>query len=194
MKRWLIRVLLLGIVGALAAAAFLGSRGPALWQRQYYPLKYEAEILDSARRHAINPYLIAAVINSESNWNADAESHAGAVGLMQVMPATAADMARNGAVDSAAFPLDRLSDPGVNIEYGTAYLRYLVSRYHEVEVALAAYNAGLSVADRWIAEGGDIRDAIDYPETKRYVLKVVRAREQYESLYPHAFDGWTESE
>lgn len=187
------RLVLLGVVGALAAVAFLGSRGPAPWQRQYYPLKYEAEILDSARRHHINPYLIAAVIDSESDWNAAAGSSAGAVGLMQLMPATARDMATSGAVDASVYPLERLTDPAVNIEYGTAYLRYLVSRYHEVEVALAAYNAGLGVADGWAAQGEDIRDAIDYPETKHYVLKVVRARERYESLYPHTFDGWTES-
>ena len=80
-----------------------------------------------------------------------------------------------------------MSDPAVNIEYGTAYLRFLVSRYHEVETALAAYNAGLRHADEWKKKGGDIRSAIAYPETKTYVLRVVRGRDRYQALYPDSF-------
>jgi soluble lytic murein transglycosylase len=82
----------------------------------------------------------------------------------------------------------------VNIEYGTAYLRQLVERYHEVETALAAYNAGMGNADEWAETGGDIRDAIEFSETKHYVLRVVRARDVYEELYPEAFPEWEASD
>jgi soluble lytic murein transglycosylase len=182
-----IRWLLVGIVLSFALATWLFLRGPVFWQRQYYPLRYEAQIADSASRHHISPFLVAAIINAESSWRADRKSGAGAVGLMQVMPDTATELARRGTVDATEFPVARLSEPGVNIEYGTAYVRYLVARYHELQTALAAYNAGLRHADEWAKKGGDIRTAIEYPETKHYVLRVTRGKERYEALYPEAF-------
>lgn len=184
------RLAIVGVVLALAAITFLFLRGPDFWQRRYYPLRYEAEITASAARHEVSPYLIAAVITAESGWDPDARSGVGAVGLMQVMPSTAAEFARRGTVDAKAFPPDKLSDPSVNIEYGAAYLRYLVARYHEIETALAAYNAGLANADAWAEQGGNIREQIEYPETKHFVLKVVRGKDRYEALYPNAFEGW----
>jgi soluble lytic murein transglycosylase len=109
---------------------------------------------------------------------------------MQVLPKNAEQFARWKRVDAKRFPPGQLSDPAVNIEYGTAYLRYLVERYHEVETALAAYNAGLRHVDEWAAAGGDIRDAIAFPETRHYVLRVSRGRDRYEALYPDAFPTW----
>ena len=184
--RWVIAAAVL----VLGAATLLGARGPAWFQRLYYPLEYRDEIRASAGRHQINPFLIAAVIEAESDFAPEIRSNAGAVGLMQVMPRTAEDMSRKRLVSSEVVEGKALSDPSANIEYGTAYLRYLVDRYHEVETVLAAYNAGLRHADRWSDVGGDIREAIEFPETKRYVLRVVRARERYERLYPDAFKGW----
>jgi soluble lytic murein transglycosylase len=106
---------------------------------------------------------------------------------MQLMPETALDLASTGVVDRKTFPPTLLTDPAVNIEYGAAYLRFLVNRYHEVETALAAYNAGLRHADEWKKKGGDIRAAIAYPETKNYVIRVVRGRGRYQHLYPNDF-------
>jgi len=183
-----IRWLLLGIVVSLALTTWLYLRGPAFWQRTYYPLHYQAEIAESASRHRVNPYLVAAIINAESGWKPDRQSSVGAIGLMQVMPSTAKDLARTGKVDSAKYPTSRLSDPSVNIEYGTAYVRYLVDRYHEIQTVLAAYNAGLRHADEWAHKGGAITTAIEFPETKHYVLRVSRGKERYESLYPDTFE------
>jgi soluble lytic murein transglycosylase len=188
--RWVI----LGVVILLAAVAFLFLRGPEAWQRRYYELDHRDQILVSAKRHKVNPYLIAAVIEAESDWVEDAQSAVGAQGLMQVMPSTAEELARRGKVDARSYPADSLSDPGVNIEYGAAYLRYLVERYHEIEPALAAYNAGLANVDTWVAEGGDIRERIEFPATRFFVLKVSRARDRYEALYPDAFEGWKASD
>ena len=184
--RWAIA----GVVLALGLLTFLGVRGPAWFQRIYYPLRYREEIAAAARRYRVNPYLIAAVIKAESDFDPTTRSSAGAIGLMQVMPKTAEDMVRKNLVRKSVVEGRDLSDPAANIEYGSAYLRYLVDRYHEIETVLAAYNAGLRHADEWSAEGGDIRDAIRFPETKQHVLKVVRARERYERLYPSAFPGW----
>jgi len=181
------RYALLGIIVVLAAATFLYLRGPAFWQRRYYPLSYTQAIATSSARHEVSPQLIAAVINAESKWDPQTRSSAGAVGLMQILPSTAEDLAQSGAVNADKYPLDALSEPAVNIEYGTAYLRYLVDRYHEIETVLAAYNAGLRHADEWAAKGGDIRAAIEFPETKHYVLRVMRGKDRYEELYPDAF-------
>lgn len=188
------RLAIIAVLLGLALVAGLFLRGPESWQRRYYPLDHVEAIEDSAKRHKVSPYLIASVIWAESDWNAEARSAAGAIGLMQVLPSTAKDLARWGIVDGERFPVDSLSDPDVNIEYGAAYIRYLVRRYHEIEAALAAYNAGLRNADRWVAEGGDIRDHIDFPATRHYVLKVVRGKDRYEALYPQAFEGWRTGE
>lgn len=182
----------LGVVLLLALWAFLFLRGPAFWQRAYYPLRYEDAIESASSRHRVSPYLIAAVIDAESDWDPSARSAVGAEGLMQVMPSTANELADRGIVDRERFAPEELEDPVVNIEYGAAYLRYLVERYHEIETALAAYNAGLANADAWAEEGGDIRERIEFPETRHFVLKVSRGKDRYEALYPDAFEGWTE--
>jgi soluble lytic murein transglycosylase len=186
-SRWPVRWLLLGVILVLGIVTLLFLRGPSFWQRQYYPLGYQTEIAESAARHRISPYLVAAVINAESSWGAEQVSGVGAIGLMQVMPQTARDLAGSKRVDRRKFPPDKLLDPATNIEYGTAYLRYLVDRYHEVEMALAAYNAGLSRVDQWAKKGNNIRSTIEFPETKKYVLKVIRGKERYEALHPDAF-------
>lgn len=152
-----------------------------------YPLRYTEYIQQSATEHEVNPYWVCAVIKAESDWDASAESDAGAVGLMQMLPSTAQEMADWGLVDASVYPVEDLADPRVNIEYGTAYLRYLVERYHEMEPAIAAYNAGMANVDSWLENGEDIRDVIEFPETDSYLLEVVWNKERYETLYPDAF-------
>lgn len=188
----LYRVAIVAVIVLLGAATFLFLRGPGAWQRRYYPLPPErlASISRSANRHEVSPYLVASVIDAESNWDPGARSAAGAVGLMQIMPSTAEELANRGIVDAKRYPVEGLAEPAVNIEYGSAYLRLLVERYHEVETALAAYNAGLANADSWARQGGDIRDHIEFPETRHFVLKVSRGKDRYEALYPDAFEGW----
>lgn len=183
------RLVILGVVMLLAALTFLFLRGPAAWQRLHYPLpdEYRPMIAASAERHTVNPYLVAAIIQGESRWRSDVVSKAGAVGLMQVLPMTAGDLRGRVAADSDPTAAG-LTDPATNIEYGTAYMRLLVERYHEIEPALAAYNAGMGNVDAWIARGDDIREAIEFPETRHYVLRVMRAKDVYERLYPDAFE------
>ncbi len=181
------RTMLVGILVVLGMLTGVFSQGPNEARESFYPLEYQREIADAAARHQISPYLIAAVIKAESNWNPQAQSHVGAIGLMQVMPDTAQDMARWGKVDAAKFSPENLNDPATNIEYGTAYLRYLVDRYHEIEPVIAAYNAGPGRVDTWIKSGDDIRKAITFPETSAYLLKVVRNKEAYERIYAGVF-------
>ncbi len=150
------------------------------------PMRHEEIIREQAREKGVPADLIAGVIYAESKFS-DQTSHAGARGLMQVTPATARAIAlRTG---GTAFREDDLSDPDVNIRYGTWYLRNLLDRYGEnVMLALAAYNAGQGNVDQWIAReqqaGRSLTiDAIPFAETRAYVQRVLDAREDYRRTY-----------
>lgn len=117
--------------------------------------KFDPIITKVAKRDKLDPALVKAVINTESGWNPYAVSSKGAMGLMQLIPATAQ---RYGVGDPF--------DPTQNVEGGVAYLRTLLDRYHgNLTKSLAAYNAGERAVD---ASGG----VPPYPETRNYVRKV----------------------
>ncbi|HVB39040.1 MAG TPA: lytic transglycosylase domain-containing protein [Vicinamibacterales bacterium] len=120
------------------------------------PGRYDGLIARHARQQRLSPDLVRAVIQVESGFDPNAQSPKGALGLMQLMPATAAEFgARN--------PFD----PAQNVRAGTAYLRELLDRYDGNErLALAAYNAGPGTVDRYG------RDIPPYAETRRYVRQV----------------------
>ena len=121
---------LCGILVALSVAALLlcGYGAYRYIERQYflykYPVAYTEEIGKSAAEYRLNPYMVLAVVRSESSFRPDAVSGAGAVGLMQIMPSTGAWIAEEQG-DAAAFDGARLTDPATNIDYGCWYLRYL---------------------------------------------------------------------
>lgn len=181
------RVAIAVVVLLLTAIAFLAVRGPVWWQRMYYPLKHAEVIAEASAAYDVDPYLVAALINAESGFDADEVSHAGAVGLMQLMPVTAEAVAAGAglAVDADA---EALVDPALNVDLGTRHLATLIERYQDTAVALAAYNAGEGSVDRWIAESGEsgVLEAA-YPETRRYVERVLREQNRYATLYPDAF-------
>lgn len=155
--------------------------------RVIFPWPWRALIEGEAREFGIDPYLLAAVIRQESGFRYAVTSRAGARGLMQLMPGTAAQVASRLGVPWR----DRLlTVPDANLHVGAAHLATLLRRYRgKVVTALAAYNAGSRPAERW-ARLPDARDsfwfveAIPYPETRGYVRSVVRNRAVYEALYP----------
>lgn len=153
-----------------------------------YPVHHLADITESAGRHGVDPYLVCAIISCESGWDEGAVSSAGAVGLMQLMPETAATLAGLGYVDDAAYPEDRLADPRVNIEYGCACLQYLSEQLDGTDEVVAAYNAGAGTVAAWQGEG-DLAERITYPETAAYLRRVRTALDAYHATYP---DGLTE--
>jgi soluble lytic murein transglycosylase len=144
------------------------------------PLRYDDIIRQQAAAKHLDPSLIAAVIYAESRFS-DQESHAGALGLMQITPQTADVIARLSG--GTQFVTGDLSDPDINIRYGTYYLRYVLQRYDGNEVAaLAAYNAGIHAADGW--GGSDLSlDGIGFPETRAYVEEVLEKRQEYRDTY-----------
>jgi soluble lytic murein transglycosylase len=178
------RVLPLALVGILALVAVAAIRGPVWYRRMYYPLEYSDLIKGSAGRVGVDPYLVAAMIHSESDFDPTIVSKAGAVGLMQLTPETAQDL-RPIVKRSLAFTREELMQPALNIELGTAYLRQLMERYGDTVTVLAAYNAGPANAEKWArnARAGAVLAAIEFPETRHYVEKVMREREVYRRIY-----------
>jgi soluble lytic murein transglycosylase len=182
------RVVPLVLVAVLAAIAVAGVYGPTWYQRMFHPLSYESVIAKRAHAAGVDPYLVAAVVNVESGFRADVVSSAGAVGLMQVKPSTAEAVARTAGM-RARMDVSALSDPDTNVRIGTLYLAELLARYGgDVTLALAAYNGGMTNADRWAEErgrsGGALIDAIDFPETADYVDEVETQAAVYRRLYP----------
>ncbi len=185
--RWFRVIPLLALL-IFALIAWVYSFAPSELLRWLYPLHYEEAVASSSARHEVDPFLVCAVIEAESGWNANAESHRGATGVMQLMPETARDMVRKGLVDGASYDPENLSDPATNIEFGTAYLSYLLRYFNgSTERAVAAYNAGLSNVEDWVGEGGLLHNAITYPETQAYLVRVQNARSRYQELYADRF-------
>ena len=168
-----------GVLAAFVAVAFLfvQSEQPAWFQRLRYPLHYGSIVRAHARNYHLQPALLAAVIYQESKFRPDAESSAGAIGLMQIQPDTARGIALH--TGGSKFRVEDLYDPEINIRYGSWYLRHLLDKYGDERTALAAYNAGQRNVDTWLRE----RRGIVFAETRHYVERV----EDLKKVYRHAY-------
>lgn len=182
------RLLLLGgvLLLALAAAVAIAPYFDRAVQEVVLPLKHEDVIRQQAADKDLDPFLIAGVIYTESRFRHQT-SHAGAVGLMQILPSTAHYIAQKSG--GTQFQEGDLATPQINIAYGSWYLRYLLDKYGGNEVlAIAAYNGGEGKVDEWVAgalgrgERFEVA-AIPFKETREYVGRVLDAREQYRREY-----------
>jgi len=141
-----------------------------------YPFYYGDIINSEAPRRGLDPAFVLAVIRQESVFNPVVVSSAGAIGLMQIMPATGADIAR---ALGERFSTDSLIRPFANIRYGTFYLRQLLDQFRGNEVlAIASYNGGPENAGKWYARSRDkdfdlFVEDIGFSETRNYVKKVL---------------------
>ena len=188
--RWY-RTLPIVLMGLMLALSLGVDLLPATMVRSlFFPVSYGERIDDAAKRYGVDEHLVAAVIRCESGWNDTAQSRAGAVGLMQLMPDTARNISDMGMVDTNKYNPSNLTDPATNIEYGTAWLSYLQSELSSTDEVIAAYNAGLGTVRNWISEPGStgIPDAITYPETTHYVKRVNEALRQYSKYYPNGMN------
>lgn len=153
------------------------------------PLSDASIIREQAGAKHLDPALVAAVIYAESKFE-PRQSAAGAEGLMQILPATAYYLAHLSG--GTRFTASDLATPSVNLAYGCYYLRYLLDHYNGDELlAVAAYNAGLTNVDKWVAHAGAegtrlSEETIPFPETREYVRRVLAAQREYRATYPRA--------
>ena len=154
-----------------------------------YPKTYSEIVSVYAEEYDVEENLIYAVIKAESNFESQAVSNRDAIGLMQIVEETAIDVAKKNNIDIDTENIEEeILDIDNNINIGTKYLSTLLTQYGNIEVALAAYNAGIGTVNNWIekqviqADGSDIEN-IPYKETNNYVRKILRDYRIYNELY-----------
>lgn len=152
-----------------------------------FPRPYWTDLKKYSAANGLDPFLVAALIRQESEFNPGAMSNANAYGLMQLLPATGRTVARSLKV--RRFSTEQLLSPNTNIQLGTRYFRDLVDRYNgRFEYALAAYNAGADRVDNWLASGPyrdpqEFVESIPFTETREYVQAILRNASIYRKLY-----------
>lgn len=193
-RRRLTRLLVAAVV--VAGLAFIlysilsgGTVVPGVTAR-LYPIHYEHGISRVADLYGLDPYLVAAIVHTESGYDPRAVSRAGAVGLMQLMPDTAEWITRLDIWRGKAN--FELTDPDDNLELGACYMAFLLSRFGgDTRAAVAAYNAGQGAVAEWIdsESGGDGLELSDirFPETRSFVEKVERYWDLYTRAHPDLF-------
>ena len=153
-----------------------------------YPLPYRDSLELEARRNHLDPMLVAGLIRQESAFASDAVSRSNAIGLMQLLPPTGAQMAR---LVKVRFSRAQLFEPEYNVRLGTLYFSNLLAAYGTPEAALAAYNAGEQHVVAWTAgqnyeEIPEFVESIPFTETRDYVQIVLRNAELYRRIYSGA--------
>ncbi len=170
----------------LATLGLTTVEAPARVAALRYPLPYAGLLEANGRAHGLDPLLLAALVHQESRWDAEAVSIAGALGLTQVIPSTAAAIAaERGRTD---FLLADLFRPAVSLEFGAHYLGRQLAAFGDIHQALAAYNGGPANVARWVVAmaGGspaDFVEAITFAETRGYVQRVMEHYTWYRALY-----------
>ncbi|NOU98109.1 transglycosylase SLT domain-containing protein [Paenibacillus sp. LMG 31456] len=155
--------------------------------RILYPIQYKDEILLNGNKYGLDPFLIAAIIRVESNFQVDIESKKGAFGLMQLMPDTSDWIVEMGRFSTSH--KENLHNPTVSIQLGSWYLSWLHKQYKGNTVAaIAGYNAGQGNVNRWMQNqewDGTLEkvDSIPFGETRHYIQRVLYYYNKYHKLY-----------
>ena len=185
MKRFLLWTCgFVAVIGLVAAYAV--ETEPDWYVRIRYPLRYETIVKAHAKNYDLDPAMVAAVIYAESKFDPATRSHAGAVGLMQLLPETAQGIAdRTG---GQHYTEADLADPELNVRYGCWYLEHQRAKYRRTgdatRLALAAYNAGQANVDRWVkATPPGQPVVIPFAETRAYIARVLHLRNLYRRAY-----------
>jgi len=163
-----------------------------LWHKPilkiYFALDYSDKIKAYSRANGIDSATVSAIVFTESRFNPLACSSKGALGLMQIMPNTGEWVAQKLGWDH--FSRQDLFDPVKNLEVGVWYLAYLKRSFKDNEyLALASYNAGSRYVYEWLErgtwDGNRVRiEQIPFPETKKYLIRILLLRKIYHYLYP----------
>ena len=154
------------------------------------PLKYEKIIKKAADEYDISPSLLFALIYTESKFNPEAESYAGAVGLTQINEQTF-DWIKWRKADERNLTFEDVKNPEIAVDYGAFLLKHHLDEFKDVELALCAYNAGRGNVISWLkednysenVENGRKLKEIPFKETKSYVKKIKELTIKYQTLY-----------
>jgi soluble lytic murein transglycosylase len=154
-----------------------------------YPIKHFDIIKQEAAKNDIDPYLVLAVIKTESGFNKEATSNKQAKGLMQIMDSTASDI--NDDINLVENINENIYDADINIALGCKYFAKLIKKYNgNYYLAICAYNAGMGNVDSWLDNGivdKNLNEYIDvklpFNQTKKYLYKVISAYKMYRILY-----------
>jgi soluble lytic murein transglycosylase len=157
-------IMIFGAITFLVATTFI------LFNFVLCPTKNENFVVKYSNEYGIEKALVFAIIKTESNFDANAKSSSGAMGLMQIIPSTA-----NWIADELDEKIDdnSLFDEETNIKFGCFYLNYLFSKFKTKNAVICAYNAGEGAVQKWLDENGEVvLSKIDYSETLNYLKKV----------------------
>ena len=165
--------------------AFVAVFAVGALQKRLYPREYSAFVERYAAEYDVPEALVYSVILAESGFDPNARSHAGAIGLMQLVPDTLDWLSR--LLDEES-PTGEITDPETNIKYGTYYLRHLYNRFGCWDTALAAYNAGHGRVGNWLKDSRYSDDGVNLKnipieETRNYVNKINNNLKHYKKLY-----------
>jgi soluble lytic murein transglycosylase-like protein len=172
-----------------ALGGALQARLPEQARRLYYPLAYQDTIRTWAQANDLPTHLVYGIIRQESAFDSGAESWAGARGLMQLMPATARELAGKLGM---SYSRERLADPAFNLRLGTTYFRQVLTMFDgNIDLALAGYNAGPYRIKRLWRESGEAEvdrflETLTLEEPKTYVKRILVLSDSYRQLYPPA--------
>ncbi len=174
-------VVFLAALGLLLFGPRLVDQG----MRWLYPKPYQELVRREAAEFQLPENLVYAVMRAESGFDQQAKSRAGAHGLMQLTETTFHWIASLHPPENGG---ENILDPADNVHCGCALLRLLLNHYESLEVALAAYNAGMGNVDGWLqnvdySSDGKTLDAIPYPETAAYLKRVKETYERYGAVY-----------
>lgn len=183
------KLLLFVVVIAISAGALYwvsGNLGCAqqTLEEAVYPMKYTSQVKLAAVNYNLDEAYIYAVIHTESGFDPEADSHAGAKGLMQLMPESFKWLQQ---LRGENLPDDAILNVDTNIDYGCYLLRYFWDYYGDKYTAAAAYNAGFVVSD-WLKDSDYSTDGktlvtTPYKETTNYIRKIKNAEKMYNKLY-----------
>ena len=181
------------LVLLLIAAFFLLRASRIHFLKRMYPRTYAEIVVKEAKRSGLDPNFVYAVIRAESNFDPDAKSKAGALGLMQLTPATFEWLQKREEA-SPVLPEDDLYKPEINIRYGCRFLALLLEAYPVRRTALCAYNAGMGTVNQWLkrtelSKDGKSLAVIPYPETRNYADAVELYYQRYRDLYGAGYDS-----
>ena len=178
MKRKIFIIVVLGIIISSLLIAAL------------YPILYKEYVNKYSEEYGLDPFLVLSVIKTESSFDENATSNKDARGLMQISDRTGKWAAES--LNLKNYRVDSLYNPEINIRIGTWYLNKLIGQFGDIDLALAAYNAGSGNVETWLKDKNYSKDGkklhqIPFNETREYISKIKKNHNIYRIIYWHPY-------